>query len=257
MRPLNHRDFGGTGEPPVVILHGLLGSSRNWQAVAGELAKSRRVLAVDLRNHGASPHDERHDYAEMESDLVEWLDDQRLPRVALLGHSMGGKLAMAFACHQPRRVERLVVVDIAPRDYDVGRIGSMLDVMAGMDLAKVGSRVEAEAILQEAVPDWGLMKFLATNLDRDESGRYFWRANVTVLRAEIGKMAANPLWPGDRFDGPTLFVAGGKSDHVRVEDHAAIRGYFPAAQIEVLAGAGHNPHFEAREEFVAALRRFL
>ena len=257
MTPLTHRDFGGTGEIPLVILHGLLGSSRNWQAVASDLAATRRVLAVDLRNHGVSPHDEHHDYAGMEADLLAWMDARALSRAVLIGHSMGGKLAMAFACHRPHRVERLVVVDIAPREYDGDRIGGMLDAMAGMDLAKVGSRVEAEAKLQEAVPDWGLMKFLATNLARDAAGRYFWRANISVLRSELGKLAGNPLQPGDRFNGPALFVAGAKSDHVREEDHAAIRTHFPQAQIEVLSGAGHNPHIEARAAFVEALRRFL
>jgi pimeloyl-ACP methyl ester carboxylesterase len=254
---LFHRDFGGAGKPPLVILHGLLGSSRNWQTVGADLAASQHVLAVDLRNHGLSPHAADQDYALMEADLERWMETQSLASAVLLGHSMGGKLSMALACHRPQRVAALVVVDIAPRHYDVGRIGGMLETMAGIDLAAAESRAAVEAELQKGVPDWGLMKFLATNLDRDERGRFFWRVNVKALHAELAELAGTSLQAGDRYEGPTLFVAGGRSYHVRDEDRAGIMACFPRARITVLPDSGHNPHIEARAAFVDTVRSFL
>jgi pimeloyl-ACP methyl ester carboxylesterase len=254
---LYHRDFGGTGEPPLVVLHGLLGSSRNWQTVGADLSTRRRVLALDLRNHGMSPHSEDHDFSSMEADLLRWMEKQRLDRVALMGHSMGGKLAMAFACHRPAMVERLVVVDIAPRDYDASKFRVILDAMRAIDPAALSSRAEAESRLSEVVNDWALIKFLATNLDRGDDGRLQWRVNIAALHSELDEIARDPLQPLDRYDGPALFVIGGRSWHVKPEDRPAILARFPMASIEAVADAGHNPHIEQRAAFSALVAGFL
>jgi pimeloyl-ACP methyl ester carboxylesterase len=257
MLQLFHRDFGGAGNPPLVIIHGLLGSSRNWQTVGADLSGQRHVLALDLRNHGLSPHADNHDFATMEADVLRWMDAQKIDRAAVMGHSMGGKVAMALACHHPERVERLVSVDIAPRDYDASKFRGILEAMLAIDPATLASRAEAEEQLAATVKDWGMIKFLTTNLERGEDGRFRWRVNVQAAHAELDEIAANSLRPGDRYEGPTLFVLGGYSKHVREDDRPEIAARFPQARIVTVPKSGHNPHIEARETFVAAVAEFL
>jgi pimeloyl-ACP methyl ester carboxylesterase len=251
--PLFHRDLGGAGKPPLVLLHGLLGSSRNWQTAGGDLAAHFHVRALDLRNHGRSPHADTMHYEEMLGDVLAWLDAQGLSRATIVGHSMGGKVAMLLACRRPERVERLVVVDIAPRDYFWPGHRASFAAMNELQLADVHSRGEAELRFEARVPDWAMRKFLATNLERREDGTWHWQINLPVLTAALPELERNPLAPDDRFAGPTLFLAGGKSNYIESADHAAIRAHFPAAEIRVLAAAGHNPHMETRADLVAAI----
>ncbi len=144
---LNYRDLGGTGRPPLVILHGLLGSSRNWQAAGRALAERYHVLALDLRGHGQSPHARPVTYEAMAGDVMAWLDARELGRVSLLGHSMGGKVAMLLACRNPDRVERLFVVDVAPKGYRWASNREAFAAMNELDLTSLGSRAEAERAL--------------------------------------------------------------------------------------------------------------
>ncbi len=257
MLQLFHRDFGGAGHPPLVVIHGLLGSSRNWQTVGAELAERRHVLALDLRNHGLSPHAEDHDFATMEADVLRWMDAQGIARAALMGHSMGGKVAMALACHRPERVERLVSVDIAPRDYDASKFKAILAAMMAIEPETLASRAAAETQLAEVVKDWAMIKFLTTNLERGEDGVFHWRVNVPAVSAELDEIAGNSLSPGDRYEGPALFVIGGYSRHVREEDRPEIAARFPQSRIITVAESGHNPHIEQRAAFVAAVAEFL
>jgi len=237
------------------VLHGLLGSSRNWQSTGADLAARYHVLAPDLRNHGHSPHADDNSYAAMVADVVEWMDAQALPRATVVGHSMGGKVAMLLACRHPARVERLVVVDVAPKDYDL--MGHQNDFLAlnELDLRVLKSRGEAEMHFEARVPSLGMRKFLATNLERNqETGAWRWIINLPVLTAMLPALSKNSLVAGDRFDGPTLFVVGGKSHYVApVDDRVCIETFFPAARITVIAGARHNPHMDARVEFVRAV----
>jgi esterase len=249
---LFHRDLGGAGLPPLVILHGILGSSRNWQTAGKDLAARYHVFALDLRNHGGSAHSEEMTYDAMVGDVTAWLDAHGLGRVTLLGHSLGGKVAMLLACRQPERVERLVVVDIAPKDYSWGgKQRSEFAAMNGLDLAGLSSRAEAEKRLEAGVPDWAMRKFLTTNLERDGEGRWRWTVNLAALTEALPALEKNPLQAEDRFAGPVLFITGGKSAYVPPGDHAAILRHFPAARIETLADCGHNPHMEARAALVA------
>ncbi|MDB6167827.1 MAG: alpha/beta hydrolase fold [Verrucomicrobia bacterium] len=250
---LFHRDLGGAGKPPLVILHGLLGSSRNWQTAGRDLAGQFHVFALDLRNHGASPHAPEMTYEAMMSDVVAWLDAQGFPRVVLVGHSMGGKVAMLLACRHPERVARLVVVDIAPRDYRAAAHDDEFRAMNELDLGRLASRTAAEQSFEPHIDDWAMRKFLATNLELKD-GRWRWQINLPVLTAALSALEQNPLGPDDRFDGEALFVVGGKSRYVKTEDHSGILAHFPRAKIAVIAEAGHNPHMDAREAFVALLR---
>ncbi len=248
---LFHRDLGGAGNPPLVILHGMLGSSRNWQTTGRDLAAKYHVLAPELRNHGASPHAAEMTYPAMVDDVLRWLNAQGLARVTLVGHSMGGKVAMLLACRHPGRVAGLVVVDIAPKGYFWPVRREEFAAMNALDLASLSSRAAAEQLLAPRISDWGMRKFVTTGLERAEGGPWRWTFNLPVLSAALATMEGNPLGTADRYDGPALFVTGAKSPYVGPGDHAAIRAHFPAARIETIPGAGHNPHAEQRAAFVA------
>ena len=250
---LFHRDLGGSGEPPIVLLHGMLGSSRNWQVAGRELAASRRVFALDMRNHGFSPHSGEMTYDAMAADVAAWLDANGIKSAELVGHSMGGKVAMLLACRQPWRVGRLVVVDIAPKGYHWPAYRQEYAAMNAIDLETLRSRAQAEAQMESQVPEWSMRKFLTTNLERLDGGGWRWMVNLPVLSASIAEFERNPIAEADRFDGPALFIAGGRSRYVLPGDEATILRHFPSARIETIASSGHNPHIEARDAFVRAV----
>jgi pimeloyl-ACP methyl ester carboxylesterase len=166
---------------------------------------------------------------------------------------MGGKVAMLLACRRPSRVGRLVVVDIAPKPYAWPAERAEFAAMGAIDLAALGSRAEAERLLEGSVPSWAMRKFLVSSLERAPGG-WKWQFNLPAIRAALGDLGLNPLEAEDRFDGPALFVTGAKSRYVSPGDESAIRAHFPSARIETLAQAGHNPHIDSREAFVAAVR---
>ncbi|MBC8011993.1 MAG: alpha/beta fold hydrolase [Burkholderiales bacterium] len=261
---LSFRELGGAGKAPLVLLHGLLGSGRNWQTAGAGLAEAaggRNVWALDLRNHGKSPWHDVMSYEAMVADVLAWLDARGFGAVDLMGHSMGGKVAMALACRHPERVRRLVVVDIAPKDYFSHGHRAEFAAMNDLRLAELQSRGEAELKMEGRVPDWAMRKFLTTNLERGEDGAWRWAVNLRVLTSALPALEANPLCGGeagvDVFAGPSLFIRGGKSRYVKDEDVARVKAFFPAARIETIAAAGHNPHMETRAEFCAAVGAFL
>lgn len=231
----------------------MLGSSRNWQTAGADLAAHYEVFALDLRNHGRSPHADEMTYAAMMDDVLEWLAEHHLEKVTLLGHSMGGKVGMLLACRHPACVERLFAVDIAPKGYHWVAHRANFAAMNELNLADIRSRADAELRFEARVPSWSMRKFLTTNLDRDDAGQWRWQINLPALTAAITTLEGNPLSPSDRYDGPVRFVAGGKSNYIEPEDHATIREYFPRAEIVVLPESGHNPHMEDRAAFVQAV----
>jgi pimeloyl-ACP methyl ester carboxylesterase len=254
---LAHRDLGGAGKPPLVILHGLLGSSRNWQTAGRDLSADFRVCALDLRNHGDSFHAHEISYEIMAADVLAWLDAHGIGRAHLLGHSMGGKVAMLLACRHPERLEKLIAVDIAPKAYPRSHEREFA-AMRALDLVTVQSRAEAEQQLATRVPDWAFRQFLLTNLERSDAGGWRWSINLAGLDAALPVLEAEFLRSGDRFEGETLFVLGGKSRYFAPdEDEGRVRAHFPRVRFETIAESGHNPHFEARDRFVALVRAFL
>lgn len=259
--PLAALDYAASrtaSRPPLVILHGLLASSRHWRTVASELASQGPAFALDLRNHGRSPRSTAMDFPVMVEDLLAWLDRRGLHRIDLLGHSMGGKLAMAFACRHPDRVRRLVVVDIAPRLYRTPSHVPEFRAMHELRLDSLRSRADAEMRLEGRVPDPAMRRFLAGNLERDEhSGAWRWSFDLFALTAALPELKNSPLAPHDRFAGPALFLAGERSPYIRPEDQPLIRAHFPAARLVRLPRSGHNPHLESRADFLAALESFL
>lgn len=250
---LASRELGGAGAPALVVLHGLLGSSRNWQSAGAALAaRGPRVVALDLRNHGESPWADACGHAEMARDVAAWIERSGLAPVHLLGHSLGGKVAMRLAADRPDLVARLTVVDIVPRDYP-GRLRVEFEAMRQLDLAATRGRREADAALAAQVPDWAQRQFLLTNLGQDAAGAWVWKVNFRALEAALPLMLANPLAPGQRYAGPARLIRGGKSDYVRDEDLPGFRACFPAGDVVTLPGSGHNPHFDARGAFVDAV----
>ena len=251
-----HEEKGTPGLPKIIFLHGLLGSSRNWRAVAKSLAGERHAFSLDLRNHGNSFHQEDASVCAMVEDLRLWLEGMGLSSVALCGHSLGGKVAMRFACRYPGLVERLVVLDIAPRDYPPEHHVPTLQALLGIDLSSITSRKDADEALSASIPSWAFRQFLLTNLEEMESG-FHWKPDLASLLASIESLSANPLVDEDRFAGPVLFVRGGKSGYLRSEHFSLVRRHFPDSRIEVLEEAGHDLHVEDREGFLGLLRPFL
>lgn len=250
---LFYRELGGSGKPPLLLLHGLLGSSRNWQTAGTDLAEYYHVFALDLRNHGKSPHVEEMTYPSMVDDVLAWMDSQGMARATVMGHSMGGKVAMLLACRHPSRVERLVVVDIAPKDYLSAAHRGEFAAMNELNLDALQSRAEAELRFEARVPEWGMRKFLTTNLERTIDGRWRWVVNLPVLIESLADLEKNALTRTDRFEGPTDFISGERSPYGVGDAWEIIVRHFPRAQLTQIKGGGHNPHIEAREAFVRAV----
>jgi esterase len=242
--------------PPLAILHGLFGSGRNWASIAKRLAERHRVIAFDLRNHGASPRAETMAYAEMAEDVRASLRALGYRRTALLGHSMGGKVAMLAALSDPGSVDRLIVADIAPVAYRPRHLG-MVQAMRGLDLAAIGRRAEADAALAASVPDPAERGFLLQNLIF-EGGAARWRINLEAIEREMSVLVGfPPLSPGTVYDGPALFIGGGRSDYLRPEHEPEIRRLFPNARIARIPEAGHWLHAETPQAFLDLVEPFL
>lgn len=242
--------------PPVVILHGLFGSKRNWTSIARQLAATHRVFAVDLRNHGESPWDARHDYPALADDVAQFLEQSLDEPSAVIGHSMGGKVAMVLALTRPDLVERLVAVDIPPAE-SIGTQDAFIEAMRHVPLATLTRRTEVDALLAEAIPDRGVRSFLLTNVVSGPEG-LSWAINLDTLASEFAVIRGFPdMAAVEPFAKPALFLVGGRSEYVQPQHHAEIRRLFPAAEIAVIPDAGHWVHAEAPEAFLAAVQRFL
>ena len=234
--------------PAVALLHGLFGSARNLGGVQRALATRFRVLSLDLRNHGDSPHDPAMGYAAMAADVRETLAAHGAWPAALVGHSMGGKVAMRLALDAPGEVRRLAVADIAPVRYP-SHFGAFAAAMLAVPPG--ASRPEADALLAPAVQDKAIRSFLLHNF-RPGQG---WRIGLPHIAAALPQVEA---WDSSgTYPGPTLFITGARSDYVKPADHAAIRALFPAARFVAIKGAGHWLHAEQPAAFIATLEAFL
>lgn len=244
----NGPDQSGT---PLIIVHGLYGSARNWGVIAKRLSDSRRVITVDQRNHGNSFWSDSHGYTDMAADIAEVVDSLG-GHADILGHSMGGKASMVLALTQPEKVNRLIVADIAPVQYAHNQL-QYIRAMRALDLSGVTTRSEADRRMRDTVPELAVRAFLLQSLDVAE-GR--WRLNLDALEAEMPKIMGFPD-TGGQFAGPTMFLSGGASDYVQQTSRATIKGLFPSARFVKIPGAGHWLHAEKPREFEAALRAFL
>ena len=241
--------------PPLVLLHGLFGSARNWGAVQKALASDYRVVALDLRNHGASPHAPAMDYAAQAADIAETLAALGVERAVVLGHSMGGKAAMMLALTRPELIERLIIADIAPRPYPPA-LRAVVAAMQALPLHAGLTRQEADQALRAAVPEAPIRSFLLQNL-RFETVPPSWRIGLAEIATAMPAIEDFAPPPGARFDGPALAMAGALSPYIRAEDHAAFRALFPRIRFVSIPRAGHWLHAENPQGFSAALAEFL
>lgn len=256
---LNHR-ISGEGEP-LILLHGLFGSLENLGGIARRLQDRWQIHALDQRNHGSSPHTEHMDYPAMARDVIAYMDARGLERASILGHSMGGKVAMQVALLYPERVQRIIAADIAPVTYPP-RHDAILQALKSMDLTGVRSRRDADQLMAEYVETEATRQFLLKNLERipreqqTESGPMFrWRLNLPVIDACYSNLAAGP--EGTPFDGPVLLLKGEMSAYIQDKHRELIERLFPAARICVIPGASHWLHAEEPELFAAQCRHFL
>jgi pimeloyl-ACP methyl ester carboxylesterase len=250
----------GTATPadglPIAILHGLFGSGRNWATIAQRLSEHRRVIALDLRNHGASPWADSMNYAEMAEDVRVAMQALGHRRYALIGHSMGGKTAMVAALQHPDEIERLSVIDIAPVAYPARHLG-LVKAMQTLDLTAIRRRGEGDRALASVIPDVAERGFLLQNLVF-EDGHAHWRINLLAIERNMPALVDFPaVAPGAVYHGPTLFIAGSRSDYVLPAHQPAIHRLFPNAEIARVEGAGHWLHTEKQAEFLAILEPFL
>lgn len=252
---LNYREYGAAGQPVIVLLHGLFGSAANWGGVAKYLSQDYRVLVPELRNHGKSFHADDVSYAAMAGDVLNLLDALGLDRVTLVGHSMGGKVAMTLALQAPDYVAALAVVDISPVTYDHD-FDDVFEAFAAVDLTMIKSRADADRLMAEHLAESGVRAFLLQNLQKAEQG-WQWRINLDVLRSKYREIASFSDSSGARYDGRAHFIYGELSHYVEAERHAAIRNYFPNAAFCEVSGAGHWVYAEKPQGFKACLDSFL
>jgi pimeloyl-ACP methyl ester carboxylesterase len=242
---------GPDGRPALLIAHGLYGSGRNWGVIAKRLSDERRVVAVDMRNHGASPWFETHSYHDLADDLAEVVQSLETP-CDVLGHSMGGKASMMLALTRPDLVNKLIVADIAPVTYTHTQV-QYIHAMRATDLTGVTRRSEAADRLAPHVDDAQLVAFFLQSLDVQEKR---WRYNLDVLEAEMDKIIGFPAVE-TQFDGNVLMLSGGQSDYVLPAHRDTIKRLFPHARFAKIPGAGHWLHAEKPREFELAVRTWL
>ena len=240
---------------PVLILHGLFGSGRNWQAIAKRLAGEHRVYTVDLRNHGSSPWTDSMSYGEMAEDVRVFVEQQQLAPVTLVGHSMGGKVAMVLALEHASLVRRLITVDIAPASYEHSFV-PYVQAMQDLNLGGLKRRDDADAALDKRIPDADIRRFLLQNLVfRDQ--HFDWRINLAALARSNSELTAFPDVGNRRYEGPTLFVHGGDSTYVQSGHRVVIERLFPRARIAAVPGAGHWVHVDQPARFIELLKDFI
>ncbi len=250
---LAYKEFGAGS--PIVILHGLFGSARNWQAIAKRLATRHHVYTLDLRNHGASPWADSMSYLDMAGDVAAFVEVRALTPVTVLGHSMGGKVAMALALSQPALVRRLVVADVAPVIYAHSFL-PYVQAMRDLNLAGMARRDQADAALSEQVPDAATRMLLLQNLILHD--RHFdWRINLPALAGAASELLGFPQFSDARYEGHALFVHGERSAYVAPAHHALIRQLFPQAEIAPVAEAGHWLHVDQPARFLEAVQGFF
>ena len=251
---LFYRHFG-EGQP-VIILHGIFGISDNWVTIGRKIAEKFSVYILDLRNHGQSPHSDTFNYVAMMDDLNEFIEEHELEDPIIIGHSMGGKVAMYFALEYPEMVNSLLVVDISMRKYPPrqGHV-QMIEAMQSVDFSKVQSREDVEAQLEDEIQSRPIRLFVMKNLVRVGQSEFKWRLNLKAIYENIDNIFEG-VEHFNRFEKPTLFVRGGKSDYIQDSDMEKIYRHFPAAELETIPHASHWVHAEAPDDLCAIISDF-
>ena len=234
-----------------IILHGLFGSSDNWKTIGNYLSNYFEVYLIDLRNHGRSPHSTEFSYESMANDIHEFILQKKLRHVILMGHSMGGKVAMKYALQESNKLDKLVVVDIAPKYYPPHH-QKYLDAFDSLDLRTVSSRKEVEEHFAHRVSDMGERLLLLKNLYWDEHDCLAWRVNIDAISNNMKELCEGQDC-SDIFSKPTFFIKGEKSKYVTTADEVLIKKLFPNYQLKTISNAGHWIHAEKPKEFMEAV----
>jgi pimeloyl-ACP methyl ester carboxylesterase len=244
----------GEGKP-LIIMHGVFGMGDNWQTLGRQWAKEYQVHLLDMRNHGRTEHKDEFSYELMSDDLLEYMEAHQIEKALILGHSMGGKVGMLFSVLNPERVEKLIVADIAPKEYEPHH-QKILEALHALDLEVIRSRGEAESQFSAYIKDEGTKQFLLKSLFWKEKGKLAWRFNLNAISREINQVG-DALPNTAIFFGKTMFVRGGNSWYIKDEDEDLILDHFPDASLETVAGAGHWLHAEKPKEFFITVDAFL
>ena len=252
---LFYRQFGNGR--PLIILHGLFGLSDNWVSIGKLLAQNYSVIIPDLRNHGQSPHSSYFNYDAMTGDISELLDDLGMQSAVIMGHSMGGKVAIQFALQYPEKTDKLIVVDMSMRQYDDSQMQiGIIQAMMAVDFEQVDSRSEVSELLKKSITDEKVRLFIMKNLYRKTRTQLGWRPDLTVIYQNIDyvfeAVSDNNVYPGK-----SLFVQGEDSDYVLESDRSQILHHFPLAQFKVVPDAGHWVHADNPEGFLKEVVAFL
>ena len=245
----------GNGKP-LFILHGLFGSSDNWQTLAKQFGKYFTVYLIDLRNHGHSPHSDEFSYKAMSEDLMELMTDEGQQKISLLGHSMGGKMALQYTIDHREKVEKLIVVDIGMKKYPATN-QYVVDALEKFSPENLASRKEAEQILLQYIEDIGTRQFLLKNLYWDDNQKLQWRFNLEAIKNNIKNVGEASPAPATPIELPVLFIKGEKSDYIFNGDMRLINAAFPNAKLEVIPGAGHWVHADQPQAFYKTVMQFL
>ncbi|EPJ49826.1 MAG: alpha/beta superfamily hydrolase [Osedax symbiont Rs2] len=248
-----HYQISGDG-PPLIILHGLFGTLENWGSQVTALSQHYTVISVDLRNHGRSPHCDAMNYTLMAADVIELMDLLSFNSSAIIGHSMGGKVAMQIALNYPHAVTQLIVVDIAPVNYSAHH-EEIFNGLFSIELASLNSRAAADKQLKAYTADPGIRAFLLKNLFRNQDKTFSWRFNLPALRQSYHLLSLAPS--GTTFDGDTLFIKGKNSDYILRQHQSPITTLFSKATFKIIEGAGHWPHAEKPKVFSSIIMKFL
>lgn len=251
---LNFKKFGEQGTP-LVILHGLLGSLDNWQSIAKQLSQNFQVYILDQRNHGRSPHTDAMSYELMRDDLYEFFQQNNIKSAIVIGHSMGGKVAMLFALDYPELVEKLIVVDIAP-DYYEGGHESILFAMAEAPVQFTQDRKVIDSFLEKRIPEFAVRQFVLKNLNRNEKGELSWKCNLELLIKSYRQLMDFPETE-KHYQGEAYFIKGELSNYISENSLKSIYHFFPKAQLNTIPNAGHWVHAENPEAFLFQLKSIL
>lgn len=251
---LNFRKYSENG-PSLLIMHGLFGMLDNWHQIAQKLSEKYSVITIDMPNHGSSPHYDKINYEQMAQIVAEFLAEQNLTNSYIVGHSMGGKVAMSLAMQFPQLVDKLIVVDIAPKAYKPGHL-EIFNAILNLDISNFQTRGEIDESIKPQLPDFGVRQFILKNLGRNPDGTFYWKMNIQGIYNSYEDIIAN-LKIEKPFHKPSLFIKGGQSNYVKESDYEKIASLFPNSEIKIVDGAGHWVHAEAPDKVIELISIFL
>lgn len=260
---LFYREYG-TGKP-ILFLHGMLGMSDNWITIGKVFADRYKVYLPDMRNHGLSPHHKKHNFQVMSDDLLEFLNDKKIDKAIIIGHSMGGKVAMQFAVNHPEKIDKLVIVDISPREYFFDKFEhkrlidhkGILDFMDEIDISKIENRQGLNEVINNRFQNEFILQLLQKNLIKNSVKGYKWKLNIHSLIHNYSELSKEIRINQRKFTFKSLFLFGNKSPYFLQDDYTLIKDKIPNTKIVIIKNAGHLIHIDQKDELINEVKEFL